>query len=146
MTEICPICNNEIQGDEGTCPFCGFKLLGSTQSFKPVSLPEDEILHVKKVKFRPALRVVRGPQDGASFDIEEGAHVIGRNPHCDIFLNDMTVSRKHATLDRIGDMCTIRDENSFNGVWVNNESVDKLKLEIGDIIQIGAFTLIFEEN
>jgi len=89
------------------------------------------------------LRVVHGPQIEMTFHLEEGTYTIGRSPQCDIFLNDMTVSRKHALLFPTGKGFSIKDTNSFNGVWINNISVNETVLKDGDIIQIGAFCLMY---
>ena len=59
----------------------------------------------------------------------------------------MTVSRMHATIEQENGCYVIRDANSFNGVWVNNDSVDApRKLCNGDVIQIGAFCLLYQEE
>ena len=71
---------------------------------------------------------------------------VGRDPQCDIFLNDMTVSREHAEIEVTGEGCVIRDKNSFNGVWVNDRAVEACALKPGDVIQIGAFCLIYRER
>ena len=94
------------------------------------------------------LRVVRGPQTGVSYRLGDDAiQTIGRSPQCDVFLNDMTVSREHAVIEPLDGTFSIRDTNSFNGVWVNNANVeDKYILTHGDIIQIGAFCLIYQEE
>uniref|UniRef100_UPI002633FBB3 FHA domain-containing protein n=1 Tax=uncultured Ellagibacter sp. TaxID=2137580 RepID=UPI002633FBB3 len=65
---------------------------------------------------------------------------------CDIFLNDMTVSRSHAVVEPTGDGCTITDDSSFNGVWVNNDNVEARELHEGDVVQIGAFCLVYREE
>ena len=70
----------------------------------------------------------------------------GRSPQCDLFLNDMTVSREHASVEPADGGYVIRDANSFNGVWVNNESVETRRLVSGDVIQIGAFCLVYKEE
>ena len=63
-----------------------------------------------------------------------------------IFLNDMTVSRMHATIEQENGCYVIRDANSFNGVWVNNDSVEARALRPGDFVQIGTFCMQYEEN
>ena len=89
----------------------------------------------------PTLTVLYGKQEGLVYRLEKEHATIGRSPQCDVFLNDMTVSREHAELDRVNDDWTIKDAASFNGVWVNNESVDHVVLNDGDVIQIGCFVL-----
>ena len=68
---------------------------------------------------------------------------VGRSPQCDIFLNDMTVSRMHATIERTPAGFRISDADSFNGLWVNNLNVKDADLRDGDIVQIGTFCLMY---
>lgn len=146
MGQICPICNNELEAGAGSCPRCGFRIMGSTQSFEPVKLDADESVAERPPTHKRVLRIVRGPQTGVEFSIAEGNLTMGRDPHCDIFLNDMTVSRNHALLETTQKGCVIRDENSFNGVWVNDQMVDACLLKSDDIIQLGAFCLVYKER
>ena len=145
MGQICPICNGDIPTGAAVCERCGYRLSGSTQSFTPVSLASDDAASASK-EHRFDLRVIRGPQTGVDIDLRQGSLSVGRDPQCDVFLNDMTVSRLHATIEVTGEGCVIRDENSFNGVWVNDRSVDACALKPGDVIQIGAFCLIYRER
>ena len=146
MARTCPICNNQIEDGAAACPHCGYHALGSTESFKPLKFGSDGALKNDQVSQRFELRIVRGPQTGIDISLREGNLGIGRDPQCDIFLNDMTVSRKHASIEVSQDGCIIRDDNSFNGVWVNDRSVDACLLRSGDVIQIGAFCLVFRER
>ena len=145
MTQTCPICNSEIADGAAVCERCGYRVTGSTQSFSPVKL-SDERRDDGDSNHKFDLRVVRGPQTGIDIDLREGALSIGRDPQCDIFLNDMPVSREHALIEVSGDGCIIRDKNSFNGVWVNDRAVEACALKPGDVIQIGAFCLIYRER
>ena len=146
MTRTCPICNNVIDEGLAACPHCGYHALGSTQSFKPLKFGADGTLQGEQVSQKFDLRIVRGPQTGVDISLREGVLSIGRDPQCDIFLNDMTVSRSHATIEVSKDGCIIRDSHSFNGVWVNDRSVDVCLLKTGDVIQIGAFCLVYRER
>ena len=147
MTERCPVCNNELAPDYAACPHCGFKLLGSTQRFAPVALPDESFSPEAKPAAAAALRVVRGPQTGVVIQLGDAPQTIGRSPQRDVFLNDMTVSREHALIEPCEGGYAIHDTNSFNGVWVNNDSVDApRKLCNGDVIQIGAFCLLYQEE
>lgn len=124
---------------------CGFKLVGRTQAFQAV----DQAM-LESLSEPPAigcqLRVLRGQQVGMIFKLESDEISIGRNPKCDIFLNDMTVSRRHATLVKDGLSYHIYDENSFNGVWVNGRAVESANLQPNDQVQIGSFRLVFEQE
>ncbi len=147
MSETCPVCGNEIEAQEAICPSCGFRLLGTTQRFEPVVVGDEALPASEKPPAKAALRVVRGPQTGIVFPLTAATLSVGRSPHCDLFLNDMTVSRMHATLARTPSGYVISDEHSFNGVWVNNESVDEPRLLVtGDVMQIGAFCLLYQEE
>ena len=102
---------------------------------------------------RASLNVVRGPQVGITFELGSEPLSVGRSPQCSIFLNDMTVSRMHATIEPEAGCYVIRDANSFNGVWVNNENVEARTLRPeakalrpGDMIQIGTFCMRYEEH
>ena len=146
MSERCPVCSHEIEPGAEVCPTCGFRLLGATQAFKPLVIEEDGSVAGERGLAHATLNVVRGPQVGVSFTLGSEPITIGRSPQCTIFLNDMTVSRMHATIEPETGCYVIRDANSFNGLWVNNESVEARTLRPGDFIQIGTFCLQYEEN
>ena len=92
-----------------------------------------------------ALRVCYGKQEGLVFKLDSDFVEIGRSPKCGIMLNDMTVSRVHAEMERIGGEWTITDRDSFNGVWVNNKPVKNAVLHSGDLLQVGCFVIRFSE-
>lgn len=149
MDGKCPVCNGPITNNDTVCPACGFKLLGSTQEFKPISYSHDDA--AAAVAPRPLekeqtamLTIVRGPQIGTRFALDGVELTIGRSPKCDIFLNDMTVSRRHATIRPQNGSFVIKDCDSFNGIWVNNDNVNEQSLVDGDIVQVGTFCLLFE--
>lgn len=145
MTNQCPICGADLPENARTCPTCGFHVAGATQSFTPVKVEDaafaeqDDVGETKRYD----LKVVRGPQTGVDITLHEGKLSMGRDPRCDIFLNDMTVSRVHAELEIGKDGCILRDMSSFNGVWVNDRLVETCLLKSGDLIQIGAFCLLY---
>lgn len=85
----------------------------------------------------------RGAQKGARFLVTPEGVTIGRSPESSIFLDDVTVSRKHATIVKAGTNFTFKDSGSLNGSYVNNESVTEKVLHSGDEIQIGKFHLLF---
>lgn len=147
MPEICPVCSNELTPGVPVCPHCGFKMIDATQQFAPVTLSDESFASEAKPAAAAALHVVRGPQTGIVIRLGDAAQTIGRSPQCEVFLNDMTVSREHAVIEPCDGGYNIRDTNSFNGVWVNNDSVDVTRrLTSGDVIQIGAFCLLYQEE
>ena len=90
------------------------------------------------------LLVKRGPNAGSTFLLEGGSSSAGRSTESDVFLDDVTVSRKHAIVERRDDGAWfVRDLGSLNGTYVNGEQVDETKLASGDEVQIGRFKLTF---
>jgi pSer/pThr/pTyr-binding forkhead associated (FHA) protein len=91
-----------------------------------------------------ALLVVRrGPNAGARFLLDHDLTTSGRHPDSDIFLDDVTVSRRHAEFHRGSNAFTVRDVGSLNGTYVNRERVESATLSNGDEVQIGKFRLMF---
>ncbi len=147
MGGTCPVCNNSLEDGLTACPYCGFRILGSTQSFQPIKIDvRSEYEKPKKPMQKHQLSVIRGPQTGMEITLKEGRSSVGRDPQCDVFLNDMTVSRSHAMIEINSKGCVIRDMNSFNGIWVNDRMVDVCLLKTGDVLQIGAFCLVYKER
>ena len=146
MNEVCPVCNNPISKNDPACPACGFKLPGTTQEFQPIAFQDDAPSSMKLGKGvqSATLTVVRGSQIGTVYQLDDKVQTIGRDPSCDIFLNDMTVSREHATVGPGAGGFVISDLSSFNGIWVNNENVENAVLQTDDIIQVGSFCLLYE--
>lgn len=143
MKDICPICCSEIESGAYQCSKCGFKLKAKTTAFDPIDID----VNVEKTSAdaeAAILREVRGPQIGITFPISGDEITIGRNPASTIFLNDMTVSRQHATIRNENGSYVIYDDHSYNGVWVNNISVHAKALDFGDKVQIGAFGFVYE--
>jgi pSer/pThr/pTyr-binding forkhead associated (FHA) protein len=89
------------------------------------------------------LAVRRGPNAGARFLLDHDVTTSGRHPDSDIFLDDVTVSRRHAEFHREAGLFTVRDVGSLNGTYVNRERVESATLSNGDEVQIGKFRLVF---
>ncbi len=90
------------------------------------------------------LLVVRhGPDAGSSYRLERPATAIGRHPDSDVFLDDITVSRRHVVVERDADGYKLRDVGSLNGTYVNRKRVDEARLHHGDEVQIGRYRLTF---
>jgi pSer/pThr/pTyr-binding forkhead associated (FHA) protein len=93
----------------------------------------------------PAL-VVRsgGGRTGEAFTLGRSQTTIGRSPECDIFLDDVTVSRRHAVVERRDTGFTIEDLGSLNGTFLNRSRIEQRSdLDNGDEVQIGKYRLIF---
>ena len=107
---------------------------GSTDSAAGAeNLPEGAALLVVK----------RGPNAGARFLLDQDSTTAGRHPEADIFLDDVTVSRRHAEFRRKDDAFEVVDVGSLNGTYVNREPRNSELLSDGDEIQIGKFRLVF---
>ena len=89
------------------------------------------------------LVVQRGPSAGSRFLLDTETVTAGRSPDSEIFLDDVTVSRKHAEFRRTGDGFTVRDVGSLNGTYVNRDRIDSVLLQGGDEVQIGKFRLVY---
>lgn len=88
----------------------------------------------------------RGPTAGARFLLDAARTTAGRHPSSDIFLDDATVSRKHAEFLAAGGGYTVRDVGSLNGTYVNRERIDQADLRAGDEVQIGKYRLTYHPS
>ncbi len=94
-----------------------------------------------------ALLVVRrGPNSGSRFLLDSDTTTAGRHPSSDIFLDDVTVSRRHAEFVRVEDGFAVRDVGSLNGTYVNRERIDEIALTGGDEVQVGKYRLVFHPS
>ncbi|MEJ5915678.1 FHA domain-containing protein [Pseudokineococcus sp. 1T1Z-3] len=96
------------------------------------------------------LVVQRGPNQGARFLLDASRTSAGRNPDSDIFLDDVTVSRRHAEFLREGAGAAarflVRDAGSLNGTYVNRDRVEQVELSAGDEVQVGKYRLVFHPS
>jgi pSer/pThr/pTyr-binding forkhead associated (FHA) protein len=93
------------------------------------------------------LVVQRGPNAGARFLLDAERTTAGRRPESDIFLDDVTVSRKHAEFVRQADgQFLVRDVGSLNGTYVDRDRIDEVALKDGDEVQIGKYRLVFHPS
>ena len=89
------------------------------------------------------LVVKRGPNAGSRFLLDQDTTASGRHPDSDIFLDDVTVSRRHAEFRHNGNQYEVVDVGSLNGTYVNREPKNSAVLSNGDEVQIGKFRLVF---
>ncbi len=91
------------------------------------------------------LVVLRGPQEGARFDLDPAVTtiVVGRAPESDLFLDDVTVSRRHAEVRVVDGGWEIADAGSLNGSYVNRRRIDRQVLAGGDEVQIGKYRFVY---
>jgi hypothetical protein len=151
MTHVyCPECGFQNPEAANYCAKCGALLVRdsgaeTTMTYTPDDGEDDpaEILEDLGVK-GPAL-VVRsgGGRAGETFHPEGERTTIGRSPDCEIFLDDVTVSRKHAVLTQRDDGFFIEDLGSLNGTFLNRHRIESGQLNDGDELQIGKYRLMF---
>ena len=107
-------------------------------------LDAEEVAAIGALPSGSALLVVkRGAADGSRFLLDTDLSKAGRHPNADIFLDDVTVSRKHAEFIRVGRNFEVLDQASLNGTYLNGVRIDSAPLTNGDEVQIGKFKLTF---
>ena len=150
----CHNCGHRNPEGVNFCSSCGSALpteySESTVSLQPVddhgeTGDEDSAVTLVEVPHGTgALVVKRGPNVGNRYLLEADVTRAGRHPESDIFLDDITVSRRHAELRRGADgKVVIRDVGSLNGTYVNRERIEEQVLSGGDEVQIGKFKLVY---
>ncbi len=123
---------------DSTSIFAG-GLFGSTEPE-----PTDEVVGMDGLSSGSALLVVkRGPNAGSRFQLDRDRVTAGRHPESDIFLDDVTVSRRHAEFRRTAEGFEVADIGSLNGTYVNREPIEVATLSNSDEVQIGKFRLVF---
>ena len=146
---FCTQCGHRNPDDAHFCANCGSPLQDDTTiGFSPIT-GEDEAGEVgagveSELESGQALLVVqRGPNAGSRFLMDVDLTTAGRDTRSDIFLDDVTVSRRHAEFRRDDGKFFIRDAGSLNGTYVNRQRVEEAQLASGDELQIGKFKLTF---
>jgi hypothetical protein len=147
----CPECGFQNPEAANYCSKCGALLIRdepgahTTMTFTPEEEAEDDSLSLADLRIEGPALVVRagGGRAGETFALEGDRVAVGRSPECEIFLDDVTVSRRHALVSRGDDGFMIEDEGSLNGTYVNRRRVENAKLEDGDEVQIGKYRMTF---
>lgn len=108
------------------------------------SLSPEEAKAVAALPVGSALLIAKhGQASGSRFLLDEDVNLAGRHPNADIFLDDVTVSRRHVEIVRTTAGFELRDLGSMNGTYLNGEVVDQATLNDGDELRIGKFRLTF---
>jgi len=145
---FCSQCGNPLArgGGEGASETTSIISLGGTDA-PDADYGDESVADAATVDTLPpgtALLVVqRGPNAGSRFLLDSDLTLVGRHPDSDIFLDDVTVSRRHAEFYRSGNRFTVRDVGSLNGTYVNRERIEETDLTGGDEVQVGKFRLLF---
>ncbi len=137
---FCSSCGAVVEpgeGDETTVTFAPVEAAGEVA---------DEEVTVSLGEFPGSTAMVvvkRGPNAGSKYMLDADVTGAGRHPDSDIFLDDITVSRRHAEIARTREGFVVRDVGSLNGTYLNRERIDEAHLRNGDELQIGKFKLVF---
>jgi pSer/pThr/pTyr-binding forkhead associated (FHA) protein len=143
----CNRCGHLNPLDASFCSSCGARL-DLSASDQTVTIAEEDTALVEDMAATvaapgPVLVVERGHRAGATYLFDGDVVRIGRHPDSDIFLDDVTVSRRHVEVTRDGDQWVLTDAGSLNGTYVNRERVERGVLRSGDHLQVGKFRLVF---
>ncbi len=149
---FCNNCGHKNPGVANFCSSCGAALEHNDQSETTITLSpvessetDEEIsvtLPVPDSGFG-ILVVKRGPNAGSRFVLHQETTRVGRHPDSDIFLDDVTVSRRHCDITTRDSQYWINDVGSLNGTYLNRQRVDLAQLTAGDEVQVGRFKLVF---
>ncbi len=152
MSDVfCSNCGHRNATGSNFCSSCGRTLDRvaddpSTITFTLDSQAGGEEVQVEVDNVGPGgvLVATRGPNSGSEFALEHVITTIGRHPDSDIFLDDVTVSRRHVEVERSTDGYLVRDVGSLNGTYVNHEIIDAdTPIGNGDELQVGRFKLVY---
>ncbi|MTV26845.1 FHA domain-containing protein [Nitriliruptoraceae bacterium ZYF776] len=152
MRVFCSQCGHEVADGDRFCSSCGAPVerpvedQNSTTAAIELGALDPQHDPEELPELSPGtgmLVVVRGPNAGSRFLLDRPTTTVGRHPDSDIFLDDVTVSRRHADLLAGGDTIVCKDLGSLNGTYVNGERVDERQLTTGDEVQVGRFKLLF---
>jgi hypothetical protein len=146
----CPECGFQNPESANFCARCGAAVIPPDEAETTMTFTPDEgddALHeaLDDVGIKGPALVVRsgGGRSGETFGLDGESTTIGRSPDCGIFLDDVTVSRKHAVVAQRDGHFQIEDQGSLNGTFVNRKRVESAELDDGDEIQIGKYRMTF---
>jgi pSer/pThr/pTyr-binding forkhead associated (FHA) protein len=148
---FCTNCGHENQSGANFCSSCGQVLPREEEEPRTVTFALDPQgsgvdleVNVDEVSTGGVLIATRGPNSGSEFALEHVITTAGRHPDSDIFLDDVTVSRRHAELERTSSGYVVRDVGSLNGTYLNQRIIEgDTPLSNGDELQVGLFKLVF---
>lgn len=151
MAEMsCPQCGHRNPLGAKFCSSCGQSLdAGEHNTTMSVIVPIESTVEEVEVELDDLpsgigmLVVTRGPNSGSRYALDDALVTAGRHPDSGIFLDDITVSRRHAEVRQIDGGYQVADVGSLNGTYLNRERVETATLADGDELQIGTFKLLF---
>ncbi len=147
---ICHRCGHQNPEGANFCSSCGASLWSDEDTLSIAAIEdrlelEEEFgdLLGELAEGVGVLVARRGPNAGSRYLLERDATTVGRHPDSDIFLDDITVSRRHAVVERIDGRYQVRDVGSLNGTYIGHDRVEVAPLQEGDDLQVGRFVLTF---
>jgi hypothetical protein len=155
---FCNQCGHRNPPESGFCSSCGSVLdqvadhtitFAKVDPLQDAAGPEDDVVvSVGDLDTGVASLIVRsGSQAGDAFALHDQLTRLGRHPDSEISLEDITVSRRHAEVERTDNGYVVRDAGSLNGTYLNAERIDdEVVLHQGDELQVGKFRLVFFER
>lgn len=146
MAQTCSSCGHENPLGANFCGSCGASISlrsehADTEAMEPVGGSDQPA----PIEPQGMFVVRQGPKAGSRIMLDRPATTIGRHPESDIFLDDVTVSRRHAEVRRAAGSFEVIDAGSLNGTYVNRDRVDSSILSDGDELQVGKFKLVYVE-
>ena len=145
----CPLCGFPSEAGVNFCASCGHRLKQADDSEESLSVdePTTELeLEADLIRYPAVLVVTQGPAAGSRFELSPVRVTVGRHPDSDIFLDDITVSRRHAEVYRDGLVQHVKDMGSLNGTYLNSRRVEDAGLKNGDELQVGRFKLVYYDG
>ena len=147
----CDRCGHHNAPDANFCSSCGAPMEREDADSATIQLqiespsgePDEVSLDLEDVPPLGVLVVRAGPNAGSTFAVDKEVITAGRHPDSDIFLDDITVSRRHAEVRRDGVRLTVSDVGSLNGTYLNRERIEQGELADGDTVQVGKFKLVY---
>jgi FHA domain/zinc-ribbon domain len=150
---FCHRCGHRGQPGSNFCSSCGAGLVPDGGDLTINISADDEhaegdtTVQISHFADGPGVLIVRrgveGAEAGETFTLDAAVTVAGRSSDCDIMLDDVTVSRRHAVFVRSASGYVVRDAGSLNGTYLNRKNVAESVLASGDEVQIGKFRLVF---
>lgn len=150
---FCTTCGESLPADANFCPSCGNEV--ERPAAPDAEAPTGAIdlgaiesgADLEELPELPAgtglLVVIRGPNAGSRYLLDRESTTVGRHPDSHVFLDDVTVSRHHARVDKEDDQFVLYDLGSLNGTYLAGERVDRRSLRAGDELQVGRYKLLF---
>lgn len=146
----CPKCGHKNAVTATICSECGSSLnvehLEATMSLliPGESIEEERVIDLDRlIGEMPVVVIVKGKGVGSTYRLDKPELTIGRDVESDVFLDDVTVSRKHAVVAAVPDGFVVRDAGSLNGTYLNRVQIEESELKNRDEIQVGRFKMVF---